>query len=290
MILIRQLASRDSARWFRLALYATSLVLLAVLVHLGLRLRARAAALRRRAALEHAIAGVSTRLIDSRPDETMADVEQSLTELAGCIGADRAYFVLSGSASHARTWCRSGTGFPPSWPEHALELAARIGQETEGVIHVDSLDRLPAGADRDALAAAGLRSGVCISGACHDDKRGMLGFDALRSSFAAKTDELGLLRMALDAFCGAARRAQAGTKPLGAASAAGAAHGDSRRAAAASLIIFNNIVGGDFRPCRDCRGEARIRERAGGQSPRDPAGRRKGARSHRPDPQFRPPP
>jgi hypothetical protein len=164
LILVRQLASREAARWFRLALYATSLLLLAVLVHLGLRLRARAAALRRRAELEHVIAGVSTRLIDSRLDETMADVEQSLAELAACIGADRAYFILSDAPNRMRTWSRTGIGFPVGWPERALELATRLGREGEMPIRVASTDRLPEGADRAALVAAGMRSWVCIPG------------------------------------------------------------------------------------------------------------------------------
>jgi signal transduction histidine kinase/FixJ family two-component response regulator len=206
LILVRQLASREAARWFRFALYATSLLLLAVLVHLGLRLRARAAVLRRRAELEHVIAGVSTRLIDSRPDETMADVEQSLAELAACIGADRAYFILAGAPNRMGTWSRAGVGCATGWPERALELATRLKREGEMLIRVASIDRLPAGADRAALVAAGMRSWVCIPGLSHDDMRAILGFDALRSPITAQADELGLLRMALDAFCNAVRR------------------------------------------------------------------------------------
>jgi DAHL domain len=66
MVLTRQAASRATARGFRLSLYAASLLLLGLLVHLGLRLRARAITLQRRAAFEHVIAGISTRLIDAR--------------------------------------------------------------------------------------------------------------------------------------------------------------------------------------------------------------------------------
>src|SRR5205085_2301965 len=206
MILVRQLASRDTARRFRLALYATSLLLLAILVHLGLRLRARAVVLRRRAELEHVIAGVSTRLIDSRPDETMADVERSLAELAACIGMDRGYFVLAGAPDRMRTWRRTGIGFPAGWPGQALALAARFDREADGVIRVASIERLPQSPDKDVLVAAALRGWVCTSSPYHDDTRAVLGFDALRSPITAKAAELGLLRMALDAFCNAVRR------------------------------------------------------------------------------------
>jgi hypothetical protein len=65
LVLARQLASRTTARQFRRVLYATSLLLVGFLVHLGLRLRARARALQRRAALEHVIAGISMRFINA---------------------------------------------------------------------------------------------------------------------------------------------------------------------------------------------------------------------------------
>jgi DAHL domain-containing protein len=56
-----------TARQFRLLLYLVSILLLAVLVYFGLQLRARALALRRRAAFEHVIAENSTRLINCPP-------------------------------------------------------------------------------------------------------------------------------------------------------------------------------------------------------------------------------
>src|SRR5215469_8606314 len=64
MVVARQAASRTMARGYRLSLYASSLLLLGILVYFGLQLRERAVTLQRRAALEHAIAGISTRLID----------------------------------------------------------------------------------------------------------------------------------------------------------------------------------------------------------------------------------
>jgi hypothetical protein len=56
-------ASESSAQRFRLLLYATSVLLALALIDLGRRLRARAVALRRRAAFEHLIAEQSARLI-----------------------------------------------------------------------------------------------------------------------------------------------------------------------------------------------------------------------------------
>ena len=162
MILERQAQSRATARKFRFLLYAASLVLLGVLAHLGLRLRARALALRRRAAFEHLIAGISTRLIDARAHEIGGQIDLALAELAAIFDADRAYLIVSGYLTRSHSWCKEGIGFPPNWPDRALALATDFAN-TEGVIHVPNIDRLPDGANKDVLAAAGLRGWACVS-------------------------------------------------------------------------------------------------------------------------------
>ena len=107
MILTRQEASRATSREFRLLLYVVSLLLLGVLVHLGLRLRARALTLQRRAAFEHVIAGISTRLIDAQPREIDTHIERALAELAELVDADRAYLMVSGNLNRMhRQRCR----------------------------------------------------------------------------------------------------------------------------------------------------------------------------------------
>ena len=119
MVLAHQAASRATAQKFRLLLYATSLVLVGVLVHLGLRLRSRALALRRRAAYEHVIAGISTRLINTQPHEIDTQINRALAELSELVHADRAYLVVSGEPTQINKWSREGIAVPPSWPEGA---------------------------------------------------------------------------------------------------------------------------------------------------------------------------
>ena len=68
--------------------------------------------MRRRAALEHVIAGISTRLIDAKPNELEAHIERALAELAELVNADRAYLVMPGSLSRIYRWCSQGTSFP----------------------------------------------------------------------------------------------------------------------------------------------------------------------------------
>ena len=204
VVLAEQLALREGATHYRLLLYATSLVLLALLVQLGLRLRERARSLRRRAALEHAIAGISTRFISARAHDLGSHITQALAQLAGHIGADRAYFLLPGTPAHVHGWCRGGAAFPPGWPERAPAILSRFRPTPEGIIHVPQFDRLPSGDGRDALAAAGLTGWVCVPGG--PGVRGILGFDAVQAGIGLPSDELSLLRMALDAMANAAGR------------------------------------------------------------------------------------
>jgi signal transduction histidine kinase/ActR/RegA family two-component response regulator len=206
MVLTHQAASRATAQEFRLLLYAISLLLLGFLVHLGLQLRARALALKRRAAFEHVIAGISTRLIDAQPREIDAHIDRALAELAELVGADRAYLVVSGRPTRVHQWCREGTTVPPGWPDRAPALAARFGSTPEGIIHIRNVDRLPPGASRDVLAAAGLRGWACVSNMGKEGVTTVLGFDALRPGVITQSAELGLLRMALDAIANVVAR------------------------------------------------------------------------------------
>jgi signal transduction histidine kinase/CheY-like chemotaxis protein len=205
-LLIRKSAAETAAMRIRYVLCAISLLLVGMLVHLGIKLQSRAAALRRRAATEHLIARISTRFINSRPHEIAAHVERALGELAACIGADRAYFVIDGEPAQAYKWCRGGTGFPPGWPENATAIASRLSTGQECHVHIHSVGGLPPGDQRDALCAADLRSWLCLRRKGVNRLQGVLGFDAVRAEAPRQPCELGLLSMAFDAIANAVER------------------------------------------------------------------------------------
>jgi signal transduction histidine kinase len=244
MILARQAQSRETAREFRLLLYAASLVLLGVLAHLGLRLRARALALRRHAAFEHLIAGISTRLIDARAHEIGRQIDLALAELAAIVDADRAYLIAPGCLTRTHSWSREGVTFPPGWPDRAPALATHLAN-TEGAIHVPSVDRLPDGANKDVLAAAGLRGWACVWKLGQCGGFAILGFDALRPGIITQSPELGLLRMALDAIANALARANLEQERARLESSLQRARRMETVGALASGVAhnFNNIVG-----------------------------------------------
>jgi signal transduction histidine kinase/CheY-like chemotaxis protein len=207
MVLSHQSASRAIAQKFRLLLYAISLVLLGILVHLGLRLRSRALALHRRATYEHVIADISTRLIDTQPHEIDGQINRALAELSQLVHADRAYLVVLGEPTQINKWCREGITFPPSWPDRAPTIVARLDPTGEGTVRIGSVDRLSPGADKDALVAAGVCGWACVSNMGKGGIAAILGFDALQPGVVTEAAELGLLGMALDAVANAVRRA-----------------------------------------------------------------------------------
>jgi signal transduction histidine kinase len=203
MVRTRQATSRAAAREYRLLLYTASLFLLGILIYFGLQLRVRALRLRWRAAAEHVIAGISTRLIDAQPHEIDGQIDRALAELAELLNADRAYFVGSGDLTRIRRWCRENTTFPPSWPDMAPAVAARFDATAEGIIYIQNVARLPPSAEKETLATAGARSWGCVPNMGKGGVSAVLGFDALRPGMITQSAELGLFRMALDGIANA---------------------------------------------------------------------------------------
>jgi signal transduction histidine kinase len=202
MITKRQLDARALARRNRLLLYATSLLLLAGLVYFGILLRERALALRRRAAFEHVTASISTRFINSRPDEICGHVESALEKLAECIGADRAYFV--GTAKSCR-WTREGVDFPQGWPDRALKSVSRFDRDENGIICIPRIRPAHADGVMNLLADAGVRGWLCIP-ALGGERAAILGFDVVRAGDLTPWADFPLFRMAFDAIANAVNR------------------------------------------------------------------------------------
>ena len=189
---------------FRLLLYLVSLLLLIALVLLGLRLRNRALALRRRAALEHVIAENSTRLINCSPAETEARLEQVLGELSGTMGADRAYVVLDENPIRAYKWSRDGIAFPAGWPDQALTLPEQLGVSERGITVPDAM-ALPPGQARDVLTDAGVRAWACVPLTRPGRVRSVMAFDRFRP-IQNKIQPMPIARLAGDAVANALER------------------------------------------------------------------------------------
>ena len=203
-VLQQQTASRKTARMFWFLLYALSLLLVALLVRVGLQLHVRSRALHRRAAIEHVLTGISMRFVEARPQDIDAAIMKALADMAQCLGAERAYFMLSGPSPRRFLWNGPGVAFGPGWPDQAFELMRQRKPTTDGVVSVPNVRHLSPGIDRDALTAAGVRGWACSS---RDDVGAtsvLLGFDTVTHCCGlTPAGELQLLRMALDTIANA---------------------------------------------------------------------------------------
>jgi signal transduction histidine kinase len=194
-----------TAQRFQLLLYAISLLLLIMLARLGLRLRARALAFRRRAAFEHVIAENSTRLINCPPAEADARMRQVLAELCQAIGAERGYVVLDEMPIRVNAWCAAEAAYPPGWPDRVLAVSAPLNAAGPDIITVPDVAALPPGELRSALVAAGVRSWACVPLIRPGRARGILGFDAFQPGWN-KVFPLPVVRLAGDAVANAVER------------------------------------------------------------------------------------
>ena len=210
-ILRRQGAAETHARHSRYVLLGISLVLVVLLVNVGMRLRSRARALRQRAAVEHLIAGISTRFISARPHEIGTVAEHALRELAQYVQADRAYFHgsprIAGRPAYTYCWCREGVELPPQWPEQAMALALSAQASASGTIEIRAVDQHEAAEAKHILQAAGVESWLCVPVSGGNYSTAIIGFDAVRDRAMLSGSELGLLRMVVDAFTSATQGA-----------------------------------------------------------------------------------
>jgi signal transduction histidine kinase len=190
---------------YRLLLYLVSLMLVVVLVRLGLQLRRRAIALRKRAAFEHVIAENSTRLINSSPAETAARLDQVLAALGRAIGADRAYVVIEERPARVHAWCADGATYPPGWPAQVPAVLLELGLAGPDILTVPDVAALPRGTAKRALEAAGVRGWACVPLLRPGRMRGVLGFDTFRPAWD-KIFPLPVARLAGDALVNAIER------------------------------------------------------------------------------------
>ena len=196
------ICERKAAR-YRYALYAVSLVLAGALTLLGLRLERRARHMRRRADIEHVIAGISTRFINARSEFVPIQIERALEELSRCLGADRAYFIAGGTAPRAYLWRHPGVHFPADWPLGTLAAASGVRDRPNGMLRARRGDT---SSRHDLAIMAGISDWFCISAAGDEAGEGLLGFESLQGELKLTEDDSGLWRMAFDSIAHAIER------------------------------------------------------------------------------------
>ena len=195
------------AGWFRAALFAVALLLVAALVTLGAELRARARALRHRSETERLVAALSARLIGCAPEDTGAVLGEAVALLGPAFLADRCYLLQPGEPVACQSWQAPGVAAQPGWPdaawalpEPALALEANTGLVARAAT-------LPPGPLRQALQAAGVANWAVVSLMHGGTRIGLLGMDRMRPVQGVwPPGGLGLLALAADVVASALRR------------------------------------------------------------------------------------
>jgi len=203
MVAAREEAAEERAAFYRRIGYGISVILAGIAVTLALRLQSWARTMRRIVRLEHVIADISTRFINVQDDFASA-FEHALKELAGCIDADRAYFVRLKEPQHCYKWSRRGIVWPPLWAENAMKYVASLGNADHEIIYHPIVDfyhpTFVPGMPED------VRGWLCVPRRCGERVVGILAFDATRARFKAGRAECRLFRTACDALADAVLR------------------------------------------------------------------------------------
>lgn len=194
------LARGDAVRLF---LYAIALVLVGLLAWAGVQLRARIDALRRRGAIEHVVATISLRFLDTPSWKMAAHLELALQELAHCFGATRSYFIVPGTPELTVAYARGGPPLPPDWSRDAVEHMAGAGLGDGGIVHIEDCRVACGGASPSNLASSGVVSWLCIARVRGSEIRAVLGFDSVRPRAFRASGADQLLVLAFDALTNA---------------------------------------------------------------------------------------
>jgi signal transduction histidine kinase/CheY-like chemotaxis protein len=189
----------------RLVSYAVSLLLLVALVLLGLRLRSRVLASRRRAALEHVIAETSTQLISCSPSETAPRLKQVLESFGRTIGAERAYVVLDEKPVRMYTWSVGDKPFPPNWPDQTLTFYEQLKVAEPESVAIPDVAALQAGPVKKALTDAGVGAWACVPLTRPGRVQSIMGFDIIRPR-RTRIFSMAVVRLAGDAVANAIER------------------------------------------------------------------------------------
>ena len=208
------------AEVFRILLYVASVLLLAYLAYLFLRLRAnaralaeRSGALQQRVTFESLVTEISTHFINLPADQVDREIIQALARLGDYTGVDRAYILLFGpdgtNLDRSHAWHRAGIKTPVEDRSDLLRAESSSNLERfvrQGSIHVPSVRALPSIPETTSLAERGIRSWLCLPMWCAGKRVGLLGFDAVQAEKRWSDDDIALLRTVGEVFANALER------------------------------------------------------------------------------------
>jgi signal transduction histidine kinase len=205
----RVLRDRRQARadGFRLALYAVALALLALVVRVGLLMRAGTRILRRTVAFQTVVAQAANRFLASQPDETSARIDDVLAMVGEGLSTDHCYVLMLDGTNAIHLWNRPGLSAPRGWPAAQQALVHDIAAASGDLIFVETADKSGPSALRQALAGRGVVSWACARLRRGERIVGLLCFERSTTGLPPwLRHSRGLLQVVADSFAAALER------------------------------------------------------------------------------------
>ncbi|MEE7489536.1 two-component system VirA-like sensor kinase [Methylobacterium oryzae CBMB20] len=205
----RGLRDRRQARadGFRLALYAVALALLALVVRVGLLMRAGTRILRRTVAFQTVVAQAANRFLASQPDETSTRIVDVLAIVGEGLDTDHGYVLMLDGTGAVHLWNRPGLAPPSGWPAAQQALVHDVAAAASDLIFVEVADETGPPALRRSLAARGVVSWACARLRRGDHIVGLLCFERTASGLPPwLRHSRGLLQVVADSFAAALER------------------------------------------------------------------------------------
>jgi signal transduction histidine kinase len=191
---------------FRLALYAAALALAALVVRVGLLMRAGTLVLRRTVAFQFVVAQAANRFLASQPDEISACIGEVLAMIGEGLGVDHSYVLMLDGTEAVYLWSRPGRPQPCDWPEAQRALIPAILAAPDDHFFVETGEGTGPPALVQALAARGVASWTCARLRRGERVVGVMCFERSSPRPAWLQHSHGLLQIGADSFGAALER------------------------------------------------------------------------------------
>ncbi|MGE8126716.1 two-component system VirA-like sensor kinase [Methylobacterium sp. NPDC080182] len=205
----RSLRDRRQARadGFRLALYAVALALLALVVRVGVLMRAGTRILRRTVDFQTVVAQAANRFLAIQPDETDTRIVDVLAMVGEGLDTDHGYVLMLDGTGAVHLWNRPGLAPPSGWPAAQQTLVHDVAAAASDLIFVEVADETGPPALRRSLAERGVVSWACARLRRGDRIVGLLCFERTTSGLPPwLRHSRGLLQVVADSFAAALER------------------------------------------------------------------------------------
>jgi signal transduction histidine kinase len=146
---------------FRLALYAAALCLVALVVRVGLLMRAGTLVLRRTIAFQSVVAQAANHFSASQPDEIASRIVDVMAMVSTGACTDHCYILMLDGSDTVHLWNRAGLQAPRGWPLAQRALVPDIIAASEDYIFVETADAIGPPALVRPLAQRGVATFTC---------------------------------------------------------------------------------------------------------------------------------